>query len=701
MVGATGSTTSSTAPSSPSIGPATAGASCTGRAGEQREAQHAIVIDRPVRTRQRDQAKRLRGAGRDADRASPRRRRESVIQSDFYSYRYFASEGFLPGYSFPRLPLSAFIPGRRGRRGRRRVPPAAAVPGDLASSGRAASSTTRARATSSTGSSSPSSATTTNRLPTIAVKQCSSCGYLHPVAADDPGPRHVRALRRTARAADHRACFRLQNVVDEAARPDQLRRGGARPAGLRAPHRVRFADARRTRTAGRAHRQRRTSRGGSSHTAAQRPSGASTSAGRAGRTRTSSGSCSTSSAATGRANEQAALDDPDDPMSERQERVIPYVEDRRNALALRARPSARRPTSPASLAAALKNAIQVVFHLEDTELAVEPLPNRDFRNKLLFYESAEGGAGVLRQLAIDPDALRRVARAGARALPLRPRHRRRPRHAPRRARGLRGGLLRLPAELRQPVRPPAARSPRDLATFSALLRRRRGRGLAGFAAARRSRSNGCCRSATPSSSALRPLPRRERPRAADHTPRNASTVCAPSPTSPTRTMRPSCSSTAHRTTSRTSRSATARQPTRLEDGGYHVIRVAARCRLVGHRRRQHPSVFGGTARELRRRLARQGARPRVGRAARSPRTTCSSCGRSAAPTTRSPASSPRSRRSSRRPSRLPDPTELGDYRSCRLLRDALRLGFRSSAGPFRSLRRGSPSSRAPTSSCRC
>jgi len=36
---------------------------------------------------------------------------------------------------------------------------------------------------------------------------------------------------------------------------------------------------------------------------------------------------------------------------------------------------------------------------------------------------------------------------------------------------------------------------------------------------------------------------------------------------------------------------------------------------------------------------------------------------------------------------LPDPTQLGDYRSCRLLRDALRLGFRSSAGPFRSFAR--------------
>ena len=36
---------------------------------------------------------------------------------------------------------------------------------------------------------------------------------------------------------------------------------------------------------------------------------------------------------------------------------------------------------------------------------------------------------------------------------------------------------------------------------------------------------------------------------------------------------------------------------------------------------------------------------------------------------------------------LPDPADLGDYRSARMLRDALRLGFRSSAGPFRSVGR--------------
>ncbi|MCY4088147.1 MAG: helicase-related protein [Actinomycetia bacterium] len=36
---------------------------------------------------------------------------------------------------------------------------------------------------------------------------------------------------------------------------------------------------------------------------------------------------------------------------------------------------------------------------------------------------------------------------------------------------------------------------------------------------------------------------------------------------------------------------------------------------------------------------------------------------------------------------LPDPSDVGDHRSCRLLRDALRLSFRSSAGPFRSFGR--------------
>ena len=80
--------------------------------------QNKIIVDASRSAgRQATQAEAPARRGRDAarllaDDAS------SLAQSDFYSYRYFASEGFLPGYNFPRLPLSAFIPGRRTKTGR-------------------------------------------------------------------------------------------------------------------------------------------------------------------------------------------------------------------------------------------------------------------------------------------------------------------------------------------------------------------------------------------------------------------------------------------------------------------------------------------------------------------------------------------------------------------------------------------------------
>ena len=43
---------------------------------------------------------------------------EYPVNSDFYTYRYLASQGFLPGYNFPRLPLMAWIPARGGQSGK-------------------------------------------------------------------------------------------------------------------------------------------------------------------------------------------------------------------------------------------------------------------------------------------------------------------------------------------------------------------------------------------------------------------------------------------------------------------------------------------------------------------------------------------------------------------------------------------------------
>ncbi len=41
-------------------------------------------------------------------------KRSSQSQFDFQPYRYLASEGFLPGYNFPRLPVRAYIPNQTG-----------------------------------------------------------------------------------------------------------------------------------------------------------------------------------------------------------------------------------------------------------------------------------------------------------------------------------------------------------------------------------------------------------------------------------------------------------------------------------------------------------------------------------------------------------------------------------------------------------
>ena len=52
----------------------------------------------------------------------------NATSSDFYTYRYLATEGFLPGYNFPSLPLLAYVPASRDGRGTADVPPAPALP---------------------------------------------------------------------------------------------------------------------------------------------------------------------------------------------------------------------------------------------------------------------------------------------------------------------------------------------------------------------------------------------------------------------------------------------------------------------------------------------------------------------------------------------------------------------------------------------
>jgi very-short-patch-repair endonuclease len=65
----------------------------------------------------------------------------------------------------------------------------------------------------------------------------------------------------------------------------------------------------------------------------------------------------------------------------------------------------------ATLQAALKQGIQQIYQLEPNEFSVDPLPSVDNRRILFFYEASEGGAGVLRQVAEDPNAIAEVVRA--------------------------------------------------------------------------------------------------------------------------------------------------------------------------------------------------------------------------------------------------------------------------------------------------
>jgi len=80
----------------------------------QRVVQNRVIGDASRSAWDKQQAKRLRAEAE--SQMELLTESQQGFQSDFYSYRYFASEGFLPGYNFPRLPLSAYLPGRRRRK---------------------------------------------------------------------------------------------------------------------------------------------------------------------------------------------------------------------------------------------------------------------------------------------------------------------------------------------------------------------------------------------------------------------------------------------------------------------------------------------------------------------------------------------------------------------------------------------------------
>jgi ATP-dependent helicase YprA (DUF1998 family) len=330
---------------------------------------------------------------------------DNQAQSDFYSYRYFATEGFLPGYSFPRLPVSAYIPGRRSKEENFLSRP-------------------RFLAISEFGPRSivyhEGSRYIINQviLPlreddedilTLRLKQCIHCGYLHPLRGEDSYDLCQRCGKPLETALPQ-PLLKMQNVVTRrrdrinADEEERLRLGYDLRSG------VRFAEKN-----GRLEAQtaRVLTNPDSEHLAtltyAQTASLWRINLGWARRKQKRQFGFVLDIERGYWEKNNEEQDDPDDRMSQRTRRVIPYVEDSRNCLLFEP-VEALELEAMASLQTALKRAIQTVYQLEDSELAAEPLPDDQTRRLLLFYEAAEGGAGVLRRLVDEPGALAKVAR---------------------------------------------------------------------------------------------------------------------------------------------------------------------------------------------------------------------------------------------------------------------------------------------------
>ena len=331
-------------------------------------------------------------------------------QTDFYSYRYFASEGFLPGYSFPRLPLAAYIPERRSTGGKRdgnyvQRPRFLAInefgPGALIYHEGARYEVVRVQL--------PRNAEAGTE--TEEARRCEACGYHHPVGVgtdvcDSCGGRlglktygllrlqTVFTRRRERISSDEEerrrsgfeleVSYRFHDHGDRPGRIDaQAKTDGSSVAQLT------YGDSAMMRIANVGRRRRKD--------AADRGFWLDLTEGR----------WLSEKAAADKTVDTDGMDAAED--VRHKAKVIPYVEDRRNIFILRLDRHVDETTAT-TLRFALERGAEAHFQLEDSELSSESLPDLDQRGRMLLTESAEGGAGALRRLVTESDALAKIAR---------------------------------------------------------------------------------------------------------------------------------------------------------------------------------------------------------------------------------------------------------------------------------------------------
>ena len=337
------------------------------------------------------------------------------VLSDFNPYRYLASEGFLPGYSFPRLPLAAYIPtpGRaRGDGDYLQRPRFLAIrefgPGALIYHEGARYQVTRIQL----------APDASGDITTGQASRCEQCGYHHEtreradrcLMCDEPlgAPTHgmlqlhtVYTQRRERISSDEeerrRAGFKLETSYafqDHGTRKGRQNATVADPAGPIAE--LAYGDSATVRVTNVGRLRAKDDKAGYWLDPAD---------GRWMNDRDASDASGDSS--------ELPVVDADGNEKRRKLRVIPYVQDSRNILVLTLDEPLYEPVA-LTLMYALERGIEAAFELEDSELNSELLPPRTGpRNRFLFTEAAEGGAGVLRRLQSEKGAL---ARAAAKAL---------------------------------------------------------------------------------------------------------------------------------------------------------------------------------------------------------------------------------------------------------------------------------------------
>lgn len=349
--------------------------------------------------------------------------------NDFYTFRYLASQGFLPGYNFPRLPLMAWIPATgRNRNGQNDEGSMVSRPRFLALSEFGPRSliyhagrmfrVDRAKL----GITSSDAISADSTLPTTSARICPECGYGHLGESGQPEAlanvcEHCNELLSDTHRVN--TLYKIENVETVPQERISVNEEERQRQGYELQTTYRFMPG----STGQIER----------HLSEAVPAGESDPV--ANLTYSPSAKIWRINKGWRRRKDKRQLgffinplngrwskqDSPDEapvegedtpaPRQAREpnQRIVPFVEDHRNILILTpAIPLSE--TAMTTVQAALKRGITQSFQIEEAELVVEALPDSSSRKSLLFYEAAEGGAGVLSRLGQSTQQLAIVAR---------------------------------------------------------------------------------------------------------------------------------------------------------------------------------------------------------------------------------------------------------------------------------------------------